>query len=250
MRIIHLTDLHIAEDGVLPFNQDTKAKTIQVLDKISEISCDMLILTGDFCYKTPKLEVYKWLHQTMTRYKPDIPKYYIGGNHDDCKLMARNLDLTDHLIGDELYYSFEYEGTTLIFLDTGKGYMSDVQKQWLQNQLDHLKQDRAHFIFMHHPPMKSGVKYMDEEHALADGDELVVILSRFPMPFYIFSGHYHVEKSIQFHNISSFITPSFFVQLNQEEEDFTVDHYKPAYRIIDLESTGKLLTSVRYLEMD
>ena len=89
---------------------------------------------------------------------------------------------------------------------------------------------------------------MDIKYALQDMKEFQDILQKYEnLRFYIFTGHYHVEKTILHHNMRVFITPSCFVQIGQDSASFQPDHYNIGYRIIDIGVKGDVRTHVRYL---
>ena len=75
--------------------------------------------------------------------------------------------------------------------------------------------------------------------------ELQDFWSKWSTRFLVFSGHFHLERSIQQQNISSYITPSTFFQIDPRFDEFQVDHYQIAYRRIELRK-DQLLTNVRY----
>jgi hypothetical protein len=99
---------------------------------------------------------------------------------------------------------------------------------------------------MHHPPALMGIPFMDNTYALEDRDEILGLLLNHPDPIQVFCGHYHGQKSLYIQHVAIHITPSLFVQINQFEQDFVIDHQRIAYRLITLEQ-DRLSTSVHYV---
>jgi len=73
------------------------------------------------------------------------------------------------------------------------------------------------------------------------------ILVAYGQPVNVYSGHYHVEKTINRANVTVHITPSCFVQIDQYREDFQVDHHRIALRVITLQEK-EILSTVHYFD--
>ena len=136
------------------------------------------------------------------------------------------------------------EGEFIIFLDTTTGVVSQKQLNWLKEQLAAHQEELI--IFMHHPPLIGGVPFMDSKHYLRNMDEVQAVLTAHPYNLTIFTGHYHVEKTIRYKNLEVNITPSCFFQIDQQSREFKVDHYRVGFRKIEVENK-MLRHSVCYL---
>ncbi|MBK8387893.1 MAG: metallophosphoesterase family protein [Saprospiraceae bacterium] len=238
MVIIQITDLHIAALGTHANGVDTLANFNQILGRVeADEQADLIVISGDICFQDPVEEVYHHV-KSMLDSKPFDYKV-IGGNHDDSKMISQIFTGTE-----SLEYFYEYKG--MIFLDTVQGSMSTNQWQWLEHKLTS-HQDSKVYIFMHHPPRKSMVPHIDDRYAFTQIDEFNDLLDKFShLSFYIFTGHYHVERSMQYKNCHLFITPSCFLQIADTSPEFIVDHYVPAYRRIVIED-DLFLSTVKYL---
>jgi Icc protein len=98
---------------------------------------------------------------------------------------------------------------------------------------------------MHHPPAFMAVPFMDDTHALEDREEILQLLIDQGTPIHVFCGHYHVHKSSFIQNVAIHVTPSLYVQIDQYQSDFTIDHKSIAFRMINIEEGLK--TTVHYL---
>ena len=241
MKIIQITDLHVDKENEYPYDIDVRRNFKRVLNAARRQKPDHLVVSGDLCYDDGEREIYEWIKLQLDNTK--IPYEIIAGNHDDSLLMAEVFKCEHLLTNDELFFAKKIGKATCIFLDSGKGFHSEDQLKWLKRQLKNAGKDIL--IFMHHPPAKAGVPFMDNKYPLQDMDAVQKIFFAHKKFLPIFCGHYHVEKTIHVQNIMIQITPSCFFQMDQNNEDFKVDHHSIGYRLIDF-SNGSLKTSVKY----
>lgn len=244
MKIIQITDLHVGNENEFTHGVDVRQNFLDILKVVRHVAPDLLVLSGDLCFDSADPQVYQWLKSHLDYV--DIPYAIIGGNHDDSMVLADCFKIHHLLVGDELYYKRLFGEYTLLFLETSRGSVSDGQLTWLDRQLSSMTE--SPIIFMHHPPMLSGVPHMDQNYALKNMDAVQSVLCDFPRPLTVFCGHYHVEKTVCYKNLIVHITPSTYFQLNWRTEGFQVDHYRPAYREINLRSDGIMESSVIYLD--
>lgn len=242
MNIVQITDLHILSLTELANGVDTAANFKRVLAKVKEVeSPDFVVISGDLCFQDPKENVYDFvleeLEQTGLKY------FIISGNHDSTAMYS------ERFVGTKIneYY---YESHGCLFLDTAVGSMSEEQWTWLDQKLNVWPEPKV-TIFMHHPPKYAQVPHLDLQYAFKEIDRFDDLLKKYTnIRFDIFTGHYHVERSIVNSNCHLFITPSCFIQISDETKEFKPDHYIPAYRRIVYDDAGNLCTTVRYLFND
>jgi len=244
VKIAQLTDLHIGREGEDTYGVDGRANFLRCLEEIKIWQPDLLVITGDLCFSQGDVEVYTWLAGHFQALP--FPFRVIGGNHDDVPLMAGVLGIPQVLQEGYLYYEEyrEEDALQLIYLDTASHSLSANQIRWLERVLVEREAD-LRLLFMHHPPLlysRSG--FMDSKHALRNGEEVLPVLKR--QSIQVFCGHYHAEKGLHQPPLSVFITPSTFLQIDLDKPDFTVDHYRPAWRKIETEGSF-LKTEVRYV---
>lgn len=231
MKILQVTDVHIARPGIDTFGVDVRQSFENVLKRVREIDPDHVVLSGDLCFREPELEIYKWISDRLSEYS--IKPYIIPGNHDSNAALIDVFKLTG--VDGEIYYKVNIAGVDCLFLDTGPGTMSENQYTWLSNNL--IPGERA-IIFMHHPPAVSGVPYMDNNHAFQQMQLFTKAVGHYKGRLDIFCGHYHVDRVIESGNLSIAITPSTFFQIRSDQDDFGIDHYRAGYRIIEIVPGG------------
>jgi len=230
MRIIQITDLHVGKENEDTYGVDVRKNLTDLLQAVHAFQPDHLVVSGDLCYDIGDVNIYKWIKTRLDLL--GMPYDLIAGNHDNSILMATVFGLEDMIIGDALFYKRFFDGHTFLFLDSGPGIISDEQLDWLSKEL-RTHQDQI-FVFMHHPPILSGVPHMDKNYNLQNREEVQRLFFDFPGTVSVFSGHYHVEKTIQKKNMLVQITPSSYFQIDQHKNEFQVDHYRIGFRIITL----------------
>ena len=241
MRILHLTDLHIGEEGEDTYGVDVRANFLDILSKIPLMQPDLLVVTGDLCFRDGQENIYRWIKGQLET--TGIPFRIISGNHDEPVAMAQAFGIGGQLKGNELYFEEDWKGEKFLFLDTTYGFFSPPQREWVSECLDSANGRLT--VFMHHPPVPSGVPFMDLNYPFKDTDAFLDVFKSYKGQVNIFCGHYHVEKCIQINRLNVHITPSCFFQMGQKKKEFEVDHYRIALRVIDLDS-DMLSTTVRY----
>lgn len=244
MRIIQLTDIHLGLEGEDTKGVHTRKNFLDAMNAINTFNPDLLLITGDICYKTPYQEIYDWVEKKLNELPYEV--LIIGGNHDDINMIPHQFLPAQGDENSERYFVEHLPeiGTSLFFLDTHAGIMEEKQLAFLQKRLP-ASQKRV-IIFMHHPPFYAGVPYMDNNHAFQSMEEFENVLEKSRVKPIIFSGHYHVEKTISRNGICAHITPSTFFQIKHDQTDFGVDHYNIGFRVIDLD-TSVMLHRVEYL---
>ncbi|ORC34808.1 hypothetical protein B4O97_10745 [Marispirochaeta aestuarii] len=243
MLIAHITDLHIAGEGEYPYDVDVRSRFVRVLEDLTSHEPELLVLGGDLCYREGSRSVYLWIRERLEM--QGIPYLLIPGNHDDTSLMAQVFGLENRLVEGRYYFSRDLEGRRVLFLDTADDSLSEDQIVYLEKELAAAGNGEL-LIFMHHPPVLSGVYYMDLKYPLLNSGRVGPLLAESRARVTVFCGHYHVEKSVMMGNLRVFITPSIFVQIDQEARSFAVDHRGFGWRKIRLDQ-GILWTTVRYI---
>ncbi len=242
MRILQINDLHIAKEGEDSYGVDVRQNFLNMVERLRSIQADLLVINGDLCYRDGELEIYEWIKSQLKGISTSVA--FTSGNHDDPEMMADVFDLGTHIHKGELYYRLTVNHKTCLFLDTTTRNVSPTQLQWLKEELK--SAEGSIFVFMHHPPILAGVPFMDNNHALINREEIQDIFKSYQDSVYVFSGHYHVDKIVHHQNMTVFITPACFFQIDQNDENFKVDHYRIGFRDIIWENCA-LQSAVHYI---
>lgn len=197
MIIAQITDLHVVGDGQLclgriPTNERLRAAVAHINGL--QPRPDLVFATGDLA-EHGLSEEYDALRAILADLRP--PLYLIPGNHDkrDVFLDA----FADHAYlprqgAPFAHFVLEEYPVRLIGLDTlvpGKahGLICDERLAWLDAVLGEAP-GRPTMIFMHHPPFRTGIRWIDAL-GLHGGRKLEAVVERHPQVERIACGHVH-----------------------------------------------------------
>jgi len=243
LTIAQISDIHIPKNGDKPFEVDIRENFKKQIEGLKNEAFDILVVSGDLCHKEGSTSIYKWVKKQLDSLSK--PYYIIPGNHDNPGNLAKIFDFGDELEDDELFYIKEVNDISLIFLDSGKGWMKQRQLDWLKNVLP-ASAERI-YIFMHHPPIISEVPHMDSQFAFQNMKEFQEIIYSTATPVTIFTGHYHIEKVLEKKNMTVYITPSPFFNLDDRSKEFKIEHHHIGWRKIVL-YPDEVLSTVKYFD--
>lgn len=243
MRIAFITDLHIDTAGEKPLGVDVRQNFLKALSAIAEQKPALLVIGGDVCNTVGDPAIYRWVKQQLDQ--QPYPYYIVPGDHDDSLMLAESFNLTHHLHGNELYYALPLEGHPALFLDSAKGQFSPTQWTWLREYMAALR-DNNLLVFMHHPPLRADVTYMDTHYPFRQSEEFLKLVKDLPCHVTVVCGHYQAEKIVQRGNLLVLLTPSTFVQFRQDTDTMQIDNYQIGLREINLTTNGTTST-VHYL---
>jgi 3',5'-cyclic AMP phosphodiesterase CpdA len=126
---------------------------------------DVVLATGDLVEEGTLAE-YNRVRDVLAAVA--VPLYVIPGNHDDRHALRTAFADHGYLRGGDgpIYYALEDYKLGLIALDTlvpnaDGGALDAPQLAWLQATMRRLA-GRALLVFMHHPPIATGIRCMDE----------------------------------------------------------------------------------------
>lgn len=243
MKICLITDLHIDAEGFTFNGINARTNFTNVLNDVVIKNPALIVLAGDLCNITGNIEIYQWVKLQMDL--AGIPYCCIAGNHDNASMMVEVFHDEVFDSGNELFYVKDIHCHTFIFLDTSVGRMSDRQYEWLTDVVSSLKEDII--IFMHHPPILAMAKHMEPRYAFQQMETFQSFCTGFQhKKFHIFTGHYHFERTISKGNITTYISPSTYLQIDPDHEEFKIFNGKIGYREIHL-TENCVITNVIYL---
>jgi 3',5'-cyclic-AMP phosphodiesterase len=219
-KIAFLTDQHISLTQDNPFLIDTKVNFLALWNHVKSQNVDAVFFGGDFCYEKGDKEVYQWFFDHLTT--APFPCYLIPGNHDDSSLMSSVFKGYHVDKESEMYYKKVIRDIPFLFLDTSKGYMGESQWLWLTQEMEKTN-DRRMYIVMHHPPVFAGSMHMDSLYAFKETDRFIKLARAHKDKLLtVFSGHYHLDRMVTFENISLYITPSSYINIDPDAPGFAI----------------------------
>ncbi len=256
-RIVQITDLHIGREGERPREIDVRGNLERVLDAVRREHADSLVLSGDLSFHDGDRQVYRYVRSRIEAL--GLPYAVIAGNHDISTHLAEEFSLRDRLHDGELYYARNFESSPgssatdlrAIFLDSAPGNMSDMQIEWLREEVASLNESgRPAIVFIHHPPLPCACRFMDSYYPFTRSADLVPLLESLVGLNAVYCGHYHAEALQPLPGrpeVSVHVTPSIWFQIDRESEQLAVSGTVPGYRVIDWDHS-RVVSAVKYVE--
>lgn len=243
-RILQVTDCHLGPDA------GYRLAGIRTLNSFDEVLLriageprrpNLLMVTGDIAaHGSPQA----YVSFTARMADSGLPYAWLPGNHDDFDLMNRDA-------GAPPYRPLlALENWRILALNTAVPHR--VEGRLARAELDFVARtlaaeaDHPVAIFMHHPPMDVGCRWLDRQQ-VANGGELAAILARHANVKAVFTGHVHQQAALEFAGVPLFTTPSTCFQFAAMSDDFALADLPPGYRWIDLHEDGSFDTGVEFL---
>ena len=177
------------------------------------------------------------------------PVYFAMGNHD-LRRPFRHVVLGEEAPGSEPHcYTFDAAGYCFVVLDSlveGQvaGALDAAQLAWLDATLTEGSQQPT-VVFMHHPPVPTGVDWLDA-YTFGGGDDLLDILAQHRQVQRVFFGHVHMPIQITERGVQLTSAPSSAYQFGDTVTAPKVSSGSPGYGIVHL-FEGQLSSRVVYL---
>jgi len=211
VHIAQISDLHIKSPGSLAYGRvDTAAALERCVAALNAFTPrpDLVVISGDLA-DTPAVEEYEHLKRLLAQL--ELPFVGIPGNHDSRELMRAAFPQDYAFAAGPLNQRLEVGGLDLVLLDSsvpGKphGELDGPALRWLEATLAS-SPDRPALLFLHHPPLKTGIRHMDRQN-LRNAGELASVVVRYPRVRLIAAGHVHRATFTMFAGIPSTICPA------------------------------------------
>lgn len=252
MKFIHLTDPHITASGSL-FEIDVDARLRDAVASINAHHSDaaFAMITGDIAH-WGEAGAYERVQEILSDLK--MPWYPMIGNHDVRDAYFSGLPGAKSDDSGQACFVVNNDAGAFIALDTltegtHAGQIDAAQMQWLDNELSQASGDV--FLFMHHPPMLSGIQALDNIR-LQNSDELWALLSRHSGKVrHLFFGHMHRSfhgswNGIPFSTVKS--TAHQVVADINMDKSLVSNREMPAYAVVLISSDTVAIHDISYLE--
>lgn len=209
--IAQLTDIHIGFDPDASPEELNVTRFRAVLDRLQSAphDLDLLVLSGDLTDHGDRDSFRKIVEMLAAI---DCPLLPLVGNHDTREETLRAFPDTP-CTGKFLQYVVEQDGLRIVCLDTFEtgrhgGAFCEDRRNWLRARLEEGGETPC-VIFMHHPPIASGIDWMDpspDEQWIANFADAIAGYERSIRA--IHCGHLHRRVTACFRGIPLGITPS------------------------------------------
>ncbi len=233
MRILQLSDLHFPDRGErMPDPAATPEAYLETLRAALALSSDLVVLSGDLALQKPSDHIYSTLRDLVA--DAGRPVVAIPGNHDVGGDLERWFPPPeDASRGPDACFAASFVGQRLVFIDSAPGVVSGAAVTWLRGQVTGAT-SRV-YVFIHHPPLLAGVRFMDRNYPLANRDEVLTVLEGCGGGAAVFCGHYHAARDVVRGRVAVHIAPSTLFQIDPEPEDFVIRSLRPACRMVDID---------------
>lgn len=208
---IQVSDTHLVADTSLEsYGINPYQNLERIITHISRLSPPpaFVMFTGDLISDD---EPQSYRHLKLLTDRLPSPVYFAMGNHD-LRRPFRHVVLGEESPGCEPYcYTFDAAGYRFVVLDSlveGEvaGSLDAAQLAWLDTTLTDSSQQPT-VVFMHHPPVPTGVDWLDA-YTFGNRDDLLDILAQHRQVQRVFFGHVHMpiqitERGVQFTSVPS-----------------------------------------------
>jgi 3',5'-cyclic-AMP phosphodiesterase len=208
--IAQMTDIHI---GFAPDERPEELNRVRFRATLQRIldspnRPDMMVLSGDI---TDNGDLDSFEKTAALLAECPFPVWPMVGNHDTREgLVAAFPQVV--LADGFLHYAIEQDGLRILLLDTlengrhGGGFC-EARAEWLSAQLA-AAPDTPTLIFMHHPPVVSGISWMDPLPGEAWIQRFGATVEGHTQLLAIHCGHLHRPLATTFRGIPLCVTPS------------------------------------------
>jgi Icc protein len=191
MKIIHMSDLHITDNGAPIWDTDTLAHFDKVIKEIStESDVDAIFISGDIA-DNGSIWAYEYVDKAMA--KLGIPTYVCPGNHDRLSNMHMTMKYC------QMHRNIKIGNWDFIILDStmvdpddptknrARGSLKDEDLEFIEQRANESKSSIC--LVMHHSPIEPG-GWMNRK-LLENRDELKNLISKLSKVKLVLFGHIH-----------------------------------------------------------
>jgi 3',5'-cyclic AMP phosphodiesterase CpdA len=231
MLVAQLTDLHLAQpdSGDLSGNRARFQSCLDTLQALSQAP-DFYLVTGDIAERGEE-EAYRFFLKRM--HALGRPWLAVTGNHDNATRFTaasagEPADPLRHM-GSARVGSWRIVGVDTAAPGMDGGWFDDVRATLLARTLDQ-EPDVPTLVAMHHPPVVSGVEWIDPAADASWIARFRGVISRFRQVRQIVCGHAHMPVVTTFCGVPTTIAPATAAQLWPDFAPF--DPRRPDGRIM------------------
>lgn len=235
IRIIHMSDLHIADKGKPIWDTDTLAHFDAALERIeTELNIDAIFITGDIADNGSQW-AYDYVDSRLS--KLGIPTYLCPGNHDWLPNMKKVFNYC------KIVPSLEIGGWKFVFLDSTLKDPDEINKNKARGGLNEedfkfitniaKDSDVPICLLLHHSPIEPG-GWMNRK-LLENRDEFKSIISQYDMIRLVLFGHIHYPLTESVNNIVYSSAPAIGFAFDKDLPKYQILDGAEGYNVIDID---------------
>jgi Icc protein len=204
---------------------------------------DAVLVTGDLVQDDPAgYPHFRRIFSALER-----PVLCLPGNHDEPAIMHRELRGKPFVTEGHV----DFGGWRVVLLDSSvpnsaRGRLSKQTLAALDSALN--SADNKHtLVCLHHHPVAMSSRWLDQV-GLENSAEFFDVIDRHKNVRAILWGHVHQAYDGLRKNVRLLATPSTCAQFVPHADEFAVDARPPAYRTLQLQPDGTLITEVVWID--
>lgn len=240
--IAQFSDCHLFSDKKAKhYGANVWQNLTQVLTDIAERNTvDCAVFTGDLTQDHSELS-YQYFVDAVEQAQFTIPIYYLAGNHDDKKMIAKYLTApifqTNNII-DHDYWQVQLLDSKS---ETPSGLVSNKTLEKLAQQID---KNKCQLLMMHHHPVDIG-HYIDK-HGLINQQTFWKVINQLNDEYMnikaIACGHVHRASQLSKDQVDIYTCPATSVQFGDAKDKMA--SLVPSYRLLYLNNNGTIESEV------
>ncbi len=240
--IAQFSDCHLFSDkSSKHFGANVWQNLTQVLTDIaSRKNIDCAVFTGDLTQDHSELS-YQYFVEAVAQAQFSIPVYFLAGNHDDKKMMAKYLTAPNFQTNSTISHDFWQLQLVDSKSDTPSGLVSQKSLTELAQRID---KNKFQLLMMHHHPVNIG--YYIDKHGLINQQtfwQTINQLNDANMTIKaIACGHVHRASQLSKHQVDIYTCPATSVQFGETKEKMA--SIVPSYRLFYLNSNGTMTSEI------
>ncbi len=204
---------------------------------------DVVLVTGDLVQD----DAGGYAHFRRVFGSLGMPVLCIPGNHDDPAAMRRELRSAPFSVDGFC----DFGAWRIVLLDSflpgsASGRLSEKTLALMDDAL-RTAEGRHCLVTLHHHPIAMSSRWLDRV-GLENAEEFFERLDRHHNVRAVVWGHVHQAYDGLRRNVRMLATPSTCAQFVPYADEFAVDRRPPAYRTLELQPDGSLLTEVVWVE--
>lgn len=240
--IAQFSDCHLfADKNAKHFGANVWQNLTRVLTDIAQReTVDCAVFTGDLTQDHSELS-YQYFVEAIAQAKFSIPVYFLAGNHDDKKMMAKHLTAPNFQMNSTISHDFWQLQLVDSKSDTPSGLVSQKSLTELAQRID---KNKFQLLMMHHHPVNIG--YYIDKHGLINQQvfwQTINQLNNENMNIKaIACGHVHRASQLIKDQVAIYTCPATSVQFGETKEK--MDSILPSYRLFYLNSNGTMTSKI------
>ena len=245
MKIIHISDLHIADNGLSIWDTDTCVHFDKAIQQISaESNVDAIFISGDIA-DNGSVWAYEYVDKTMAEL--GIPTYICPGNHDSlsnmrmtmkyCQ-MRRNIKIRD--------WNFIILDSTMVDPDDptknrARGSLKEEDLEFIEQSANESKSPIC--IVMHHSPIEPG-GWMNKK-LLENRGALKNLISRLQQVKLVLFGHVHYPVTEIYGSTVFTSAPSVGFAFDKDLPKYQISSGDEGYNILHIEGNNVQIQRIK-----